>query len=228
MDVIDILSQIAYLSNGLNVTPKKEECGIYLNFLNTVHMDLYRHTAKFNPDVCFYKNDYVPIDSDTGRIKKADFSLNTNNVGYIYNSKGILLERKLLSELIAIDPALKKKCELGKSEYWSIEEGEILIYPKEQKEALHLNPYCSIWAKPFPKKLTYDTKEQDIPYPSIYHQVLVDGTIYYVFQNETGMRNQTELALANERWQKGKQELLWYFLNTEGVKTMINDQKPAE
>ena len=74
----------------------------------------------------------------------------------------------------------------------------------------------SVWYTPQPSLLTENTDESEIPYPPAYHPVLVDGGLYYLFQQEGGFKNTTKENEALIRWQNGKTRLLSYLYTSSG------------
>ena len=74
-----------------------------------------------------------------------------------------------------------------------------------------------VWYVPQPITLTEQTPEQDIPYPLAYHPVLVDGALYYLFQEEGGFKNLQKAQAAQARWELGKERLIAYLYNSSGT-----------
>lgn len=58
--------------------------------------------------------------------------------------------------------------------------------------------------------LTIETTENEIPYPLSFHGVLVDGALYYLFQDEGGFKNPIKEKKAEDRWVNGKADLVTY------------------
>jgi hypothetical protein len=69
---------------------------------------------------------------------------------------------------------------------------------------------------PQPLPFTEQTQEPDIPYPLAYHPVLVDGALYYLFQEEGGFKNAQKAVAAEQRWDQGQSRLLSYLYNASG------------
>jgi hypothetical protein len=73
-----------------------------------------------------------------------------------------------------------------------------------------------VWYIPQPPAFTEATEEKDIPYPIAYHPVLVDGALYYLFQEEGGFKSSRRENEAKARWETGKSKLLSYLHNSSG------------
>jgi hypothetical protein len=54
----------------------------------------------------------------------------------------------------------------------------------------------------------------------LYHQVLVDGASYYLFQSETGFKDQIKMQSAMMRWEENKKKLFSYMKNISGQKIL--------
>jgi hypothetical protein len=105
-----------------------------------------------------------------------------------------------------------------------------IIY-KKKKNILTFYPFITgtvyefsvSWASQAPT-LELDTQEDDIPYPPTYHDVLVDGALYYLFADEAGFRSSEKEAQAAKRYATGSNELLSYLQgsNSNIVSTFCN------
>ena len=99
-----------------------------------------------------------------------------------------------------------------------------------KKNTILLVPYQSmpldvvVWYIPEVVSLTEDTQESNIPYPLAYHPVLVDGALYYLFQEEGGFKNTQKAQAAEQRWEMGQSRLLSYLYNASGetLSTFMN------
>lgn len=205
MNVKEILKQVSYVSSGLD-NPTEQDYKIYLGHLNLIHLELYRLTAVYNQAIPTFKQETV-IKENGFLDDPIDYYLMT----CVYNvDNSSMLSNVLLSDIVSAEPMLSS---VGQPTVWCNYNNHIMAYPKPIKETKVL-----AWYRPEPAHLELGSAEKDIPYPKCYHQVLVDGTAYYVFQSETGMKNSTEMALANSRWEKGKLELISYLQNTAPIR----------
>jgi hypothetical protein len=69
-----------------------------------------------------------------------------------------------------------------------------------------------------PSLLTLASVSEDIMIPALYQYILADGAAYYVFQSETGFRDQQKMQTSLMRWELGKQKLFAYLKNFGGQK----------
>lgn len=69
-----------------------------------------------------------------------------------------------------------------------------------------------------PALLTPLTLSANILIPALYQYILADGAAYYVFQSETGFKDQTKMQTSYTRWMEGKQKLFAYLKNFGGQK----------
>jgi hypothetical protein len=66
--------------------------------------------------------------------------------------------------------------------------------------------------------LVYSDTSTQILIPPLYKQILADGASYYLFQSETGFKDQLKMQAAMMRWKEGKQKLFAYMKNRGGNK----------
>jgi hypothetical protein len=204
MQVSDLLGLMANLSVGLdNTTPT--ERAIFLQYLNLAHFELYQETASFNQDLI------IQEEHDTQEDNKNLIKL--NNLPYTMNTVYDLTHKKVLErvsriDLLGEDPGLTAT---GYPQKYLIRKQYLELYPVQTDVT-----QVSIWYIPQPTLLKENTEESDIPYPPAYHPVLVDGGLYYLFQEEGGFKNTTKENDARARWLAGKKMLLSYLYNSSG------------
>jgi len=203
MDVKGILQQVAHIGSGLD-NPALDDQEIHLQYLNLVHLELYRLTAMHNPRAL--------MEQLHGEVENGFFNqpIECYTISCVYDKiNRQKLKQVSFQAIVDEDPMFEK---IGKPTAWCNYNNQIMVYPK-----LAQPMPLMVWCKAPPRKLELETKESEIPYPAFYHQVLVDGTAYYVFQSETGLKNSAEFNAAMARWELGKRELLAYFSNTAGL-----------
>jgi hypothetical protein len=203
MEVSGLLSLIANLSLGNdNVSPS--ERAIFLQYLNLAHFQLYQITANFNQDLIINDTLANHLNSNTVVLPAQPYIV--NNVYDITHKRK--LEKTSLTQALDKDPALKSS-----------------TYPTQyyiQKNMLQFVPVQTavtqirIWYTPHPTPFTEATSEDDIPYPLAYHQVLADGALYYLFQEEGGFKNMQKSNEAQNRWEVGQTRLLTYLYTSGG------------
>ena len=204
MNVREIIKLAAEQSVGLeDLSP--EDASLYLKYLNLVHAELYRKLAQINP--------FAPIAKDTvsaigGRITLETMPLVVKSLYVPISGNPLVLKPIMHDTILERDP---ERAMGGMPQYWYFFNQGIEVYPSYEG-ALKL-----VCIKD-PEMFTIETVEAQIPYPPSYHQVLVDGTCYYLFQGETGLKNKEELGTSLAKWETGKRELYAYLLNLSGTR----------
>lgn len=206
MNVREIIKLAAEQSVGLeDLSP--EDAALYLKYLNLVHAELYRKLAQINP--------FAPISKETLQATQGKIELET--IPLVVKSLYVPIEgNPLVLKPIRHDTILERDPERamrGMPQYWYFFNQGIEVYPSYEG-ALKLVSIKD------PEMFTIETVEAQIPYPPSYHQVLVDGTCYYLFQGETGLKNKEELGTSLAKWEMGKRELYAYLLNLSGTRLL--------
>jgi hypothetical protein len=203
MQVSDLLGLMANLSVGLDNTTPTERT-IFLQYLNLAHFELYQETANFNQDLILQENLANLENTNTVTLSQIPYVMNA-----VYDvTHKQTLNRISRADLVAQDPALAAT---GTPEKYFIQKDSLQFYPTQTAVT-----QVSVWYTPQPSLLTENTDESEIPYPPAYHPVLVDGGLYYLFQQEGGFKNTTKENEALIRWQIGKTRLLSYLYTSSG------------
>lgn len=203
MQVSDLLGLMANLSVGLDNTTPTERT-IFLQYLNLAHFELYQETANFNQDLILQENLANPENTNTVKLSQIPYVMNA-----VYDvTHKQTLNRISRADLVSLDPALAAT---GTPEKYFIQKDSLQFYPTQTAVT-----QVSVWYTPQPSLLTENTDESKIPYPPAYHPVLVDGGLYYLFQQEGGFKNTTKENEAGARWQIGKTRLLSYLYTSSG------------
>lgn len=203
MQVSDLLGVMANLSVGLDNTTPTERT-IFLQYLNLAHFELYQETANFNQDLILQENLANLENTNTVTLSQIPYVMNA-----VYDvTHKQTLNRISRADLVAQDPALAAT---GTPEKYFIQKDSLQFYPTQTAVT-----QVSIWYTPQPSLLTENTDESEIPYPPAYHPVLVDGGLYYLFQQEGGFKNTTKENEALIRWKNGKTRLLSYLYTSNG------------
>lgn len=203
MQVSDLLGVMANLSVGLDNTTPTERT-IFLQYLNLAHFELYQETANFNQDLILQENLANPENTNTVTLSQIPYVMNA--VYDVTHKK--TLNRISRADLLSLDPALSVT---GDPKKYFMQKNILQFYPTQTAVT-----QVSVWYTPQPSLLTENTDESEIPYPPAYHPVLVDGGLYYLFQQEGGFKNTTKENEALIRWQNGKTRLLSYLYTSSG------------
>lgn len=205
MRISELLTVMGNLSVGNdNVTPFERT--IFLQYLNLAHLELFQETANFNQDLV----EIEILDREPEGV--AAFPAMPYVVVCVYD---VGHKRKLerLSQIDAIDPVCRSQSGTGMvaPSHYVIHKKTIQFIPAPTVAITVL-----AWYIPQPQSLTLETEERDIPYPIAYHPVLVDGALYYLFQEEGGFKSSQKELEAKIRWEKGKSRLLSYLYSASG------------
>ena len=198
MQVSGLLNLMGNLSLG-NDNITEVERAIFLQYLNLAHLELYQVTANLNQDLLIQET--VQAGLNYAQLPEKPYLVNS-----VYD---LTHQRKLrrisLTDAIERDPAFVST---GTPCQYFVKQNIIHFVPV-QTAVTSIN----VWYVPQPITLTEQTTEQDIPYPLAYHPVLVDGALYYLFQEEGGFRDSQKSQAAQKRWETGKSRLISYLFN---------------
>jgi hypothetical protein len=207
MQVSGLLNLMGNLSLG-NDNITQVERSIFLQYLNLAHLELYQVTANFNQDLLEKYDAEIPANTHEHDLGFTPYLINEVWVGASLATSR-KLKRKSLAALLATLPVWQNP---GTLEYYYLRKQVIGFVPKSTVPFEVMLHYV-----PQPITLTEQTPEQDIPYPLAYHPVLVDGALYYLFQEEGGFKNLQKAQAAQERWELGKERLIAYLYNSSGT-----------
>jgi hypothetical protein len=203
MDVSALLTLMGNLSLGNdNITPT--ERAIFLQYLNLAHFQLYQVTANFNSDLLFQEN--LTNEENSNAIPLSQIPYLINNVYDLTHKRR--LKHLSLTDVLEQDPAFTAT---GNPTAYFMQKNILQFLPVQTAVTS-----IAVWYVPQPSLLTEQTDEADIPYPVAYHPVLVDGGLYYLFQEEGGFKNMDKQREAQQRWETGKTSLLSYLYTSSG------------
>jgi hypothetical protein len=203
MEVSTLLNLMGNLSLG-NDNITEVERGIFLQYLNLAHLELYQVTANFNQDLLVQVTLANQVGSNQVQLPETPYLVN-----HVYDlTHHRQLRRISLSDAITKDPAFTAN---GNPTQYFVQR-DVLEFIPTQTAITSIN----LWYVPQPIPLTEQTPEEDIPYPFAYHPVLVDGALYYLFCEEGGFKNLQKAQDAQRRWEVGQTRLLAYLYNSSG------------
>ena len=203
MEVSGLLNLMGNLSLG-NDNITQVERAIFLQYLNLANLELYQITANFNQDLLVQVTLANQVNSNQVQLPETPYLV--NSVYDITHQRQ--LRRISLNDAITKDPAFIAN---GNPTQYFVKR-DVLEFVPTQTAITSIN----VWYVPQPTTLTEQTPEQDIPYPLAYHPVLVDGALYYLFQEEGGFKNLQKAQAAQARWEVGQTRLLAYLYNSSG------------
>ncbi len=206
MNVSGMLKLMKTLGIG-QVYSDPDTQAIFLEFLNLAHDELYRETANLNSDIFIDETHTSLPDQSFITLNQATFSISkVFPIGFKYELEG------------------KSAIEFAEYRFENVYTSDPKIYYKKGNN-INFYPFLSgvpytfnAWSTPERTLLDINTPETAIPYPLSYQSVLVDGALYYLFQDESGFKNPKKEDQALRRWMKGKTDLTSYFKGSNKLK----------
>jgi len=197
MNVEKILKRMALIGVGLD-NPTSADQAVFLEYLNLAHFELYRLVAVAQKAFLMTRTNHQTDDQGVFDIIQFPFTIESV----------IDVDRRLPLDFVSLDDIKKTDAlvlDTGTPTQWFLENKKIVLYPNPEVER-----DIQIWSVPQPVEFELNTTEEDIPYPAAYHDVLMHGASYYVFQGEDGFKNPTKMSLAELKWGEGKTSFLDY------------------
>jgi hypothetical protein len=209
MDVSEILNNLGTLSIGLD-EPDEGDISVFLRFINLAYVQLLQATASENPLIVKL---HEKLDCTNGVLSSTSHPIFIPKS--VYNiATNVAMTGTIEEDIIEYDPAIKKT---GNPQQWYYSNGVINTYPLSTSTVANGGGFGIRYIAE-PKPLTALSLSSDILIPKLYQQVLLDGASYYVFQSETGFKDQTKMAEAKAKWEDGKKQLFSYMKNISGKK----------
>ena len=199
MTITEMLQRIANLSVGLD-TPTAFDNTVNLRYLNQAHDALYRLTAAVNSQAKIVEKTIAVVQ---GKLQEKVNAFKVKSVYIDIPNNTNILQPLSYNWILKHDPA---RTQAGVPNFWYQINRDLFTYPKYTG---NVQVVFIGQSEPF----TLETEETSIPYPPLYHSVLVDGATYYAVQGESGLKNKEELALIIDQWDKGKRDCLTYLMN---------------
>ena len=200
--VSEILDNVINLSVGINDVDTEEK-GKFLKYLNMACRELYRLTA--------------PLDDNLSATHLAnDFDETAGIELYDVDAKkiSILTVRKVMTNRVAFKEV----------PYLTLQEMKFLNQPSVPVYCVQNNVITlySNLAKPYNVFIGYvpdfiDLQDEAIdpfPFRPFFQNLLVYGTLYYIYQDMDGFKSSIKESIAVDEWTKGKMRYSNYLLNT--------------
>jgi len=185
---------------GLGDNPDATEKNIYLGYLNKVNEEIYRFVVDVHPELNYKQEDLLLTNGVSEPLR--DFFPKIKNV---CTDAGFNLQITSLGSILNKDPLMK---ETGNPSHYYLFNKKICVFPKvlgEQK--IH------VLIAEQPKELEHSSPETDIPYPPMYHQILVDGLCTHISIDELGENRNLASKVFYVNYEQGKKNLHAYFCN---------------
>lgn len=206
MNVSDMINVMKTLGIG-QVYSDDETNQIFLTFLNLANDQLYSETANINSGILVNEPALVSvINQNSVTLTKTPFSISRV---FPVGKKNALDGKSVLD---FADYQFANSDSNDPSVYTSIGKN-LMFWPFVNDISYTMN----VWYAPERTMLELTTQESGIPYPPSYQRVLVEGALYYLFQDESGFKNPRKENAALERWDKGRADLKSYFYGSNNM-----------
>jgi len=214
MDVSQILKLLATLSIGLDDidvdNPLDGDVIVYMQFINLAYLEIIQSTISQNPLVVKLNE---AVDCNNGILSPTTKPIFIPKS--IYNvTTNIPLIPTIEENILKKDPGIKQ---IGKPQEWYYANGVLNVYPLTTN-LVNIGGGYGVRYIAQPPPLTNESVSSDILIPPLFQQVLADGASYYLFQSETGFKDQVKMQAALARWEIGKKKLFSYMTNISGDK----------
>lgn len=199
MNVSEMLDLMATLGIGEATAVDYSE-DVFLQYLNLANCELYSETASLNSDILLYEIQSNVAGQNTIEVEENPFLL-AKVLPQAQPNQLKIMSVLNYSTYVFLNPSAT-----GSPIICTRQKKVISFYPSQDGTVYNFG----VWYVPQPAVLTANTLEDDIPYPISYQQVLVDGALYYLFQDEAGFRSPQKENEALRRWKTGKTNLISY------------------
>jgi hypothetical protein len=206
MLVGDVLNFASQLSMGLD-SPTADDAAIWLGYLNLAHFELFAQTATVNAG--------IPLITDKLNVTDGVCDPFTQSIYSVRSAYRIDINRVLqpttYDKVLAQDPGGQI---LANPTHWYIINSILYTWPIS---TLTIEDGSGVGVIYNTQPIVFGMNDDlSLYYPVAFHPLLIDGTCYYMFQSETGFKNQEKMRTAEMRWTKGKTNLFNYFIALGG------------
>lgn len=172
---------------------------IALDYLNLANDELYRETANVNSKI-FEKSTKTSVAGET--------SITLDSEPFSVIKVLSLASKRFLQprSVIDFDTYMVQNTYFGYPRIYSNLGAIVNFYPIVAGTAYTFD----IWSSKKRTLIDETMPESEIPYPSEYHGILVDGALYYMFHDEAGFKNTAKENESLRRWLNGKVNLTSY------------------
>ena len=215
MDVKTILQLMAYQSINLDEVTDGD-LPVYLSYLNLAYYEILREVSLKSPILPKIRE---TLSATNGVLSPPGVPLNSilsiRSIYSVINNKEF--QKTNLGKILSFDPGLTRPASGAYALSWYFDSGNLNLYPIYSSTPSPNGPIPDIGIiyVATPPMLNSTSASADIYLPEIYHSVLVDGALYYLFQSES-FKNDLKMKLAMDRWLKGKTDIAAYLVNLSG------------
>lgn len=181
MDVDALISRVAFLSSDED-NPDSEAKTRILNYINLAHFEVYERTAVVNSNRLGTTEDLTQT-AGSSTISAEPFKI----LSVADLDQEVMLKERHIEDIEYEYPMVDK---IGSPSYfYTTGTTTINTYPLD-------NANIRVRYIPMPTELVVGGAESTIPYPSPYHIVLINGALYYMYQDERDFRTVQEIGVA--------------------------------
>ena len=212
MNVAQMISLMGTLGIGETLAEDASK-QIALQYLNLAHDQLYRETANINASIWVDETLTSVNNNPTIVLSEIPFL-----IAKVF-LKGQMCPLKPLSVLDFVQYQFDNLLQ-GPPLVYMFQLNTVSFYPSQPDTSYEF----TVWYAPKRTPLNEFTTEDSIPYPAEYQSVLVDGALYYLFQDESGFKNPQKENEALRRWNQGRADLTAYLYgsNNQRISTFSN------
>lgn len=199
MNISDIINTIAVISFN-DDNPSADDRVRILRYVNLANQEVFRKIYQIaspfisTSTTLTLTSGAATLPTDVFKIVKVVDTTNTR-----------ILTEKSLEEIEDLDPALTST---GQPKYFYRDGASIKVWPT-QDVSLRFRYVQEL------SDLVDEASAASIVFPAAFHSLLIDGGLYYMFEDERDQRAVQEIVLAGKRFDSTLSKLLAYY-RTEG------------
>lgn len=197
MTVAELINQIAAISFNDDNASSADRARI-LRYLNLANNKIF---YKISQIASAFVSQTTTLSLTSGAVALPSDHYKTIKI--IDTTNSAVLVPKEIEAIEDEDPALSAT---GNPRNYYIEGGNLKVYPSQD-----IN--IRMRYTPVVEPLVDEASEATILYPRPFHEVLIDGGLYYMFEDERDTRALQEIALADNKFNQGIAALVEYYRN---------------
>jgi len=200
--IIDLVAQVSFNDDVPSATDRAR----ILSYINLANNDVYQQVAQIGS--AFLSNAQQLTLTAAAVDLPSDFF---KSISVVDLTNGFTLSAKQVEDIEKEDPLLDAT---GSPVHFYIEGGQMKVYPAEDIDLrLRYTPNLAL--------LEDNDSLSQVTYPAQFHQILVEGGLYYMFEDERDIRTNAEIARSEVRYEKLKTNLVNYY-KTESRQPLVS------
>jgi hypothetical protein len=196
-DMLEILTHFGVRSDLITT----EEKAFYLHYLNLAHLELYALTASLNENTLSKEA--------TGEVTDGFFDLPEEPFKVLCvtdQNQRLKLKPITLSRLKTFYPLFSENAPLeGTPQYFVLKGRRLFVVPFKETTLI-------VFYLPQAPVLNAQTEESALPYPAVFHPLLIEGALKYLVQDveTSSLKDEMRIRLATHAWESGKGRFVTY------------------